>query len=115
LRFRFHGLDTASHLVSVFIAVVICCATRVTEPPRTLDELKAFVANALVVDKPVPEWVFGIFDELSVVEDSMTLSRVQLRKISKISEPLDVVYDRLTNQPCCHTFVTIKLVVFRTT
>ena len=107
--------DTASHLVLVLIAVVICCATRVTEPPRRLDEIKAFVANALIVDKPVPEWVFQIFDELSVVEDSMTLSRVQLRKISETSEPLNVAYDRSTNQLCCRTFVTIKLAVFRPT
>ena len=76
--------DTASHLA--FIAVVICCATRVTEPPRTLDELKIFVANDVVVDIPIPEWVFRIFDELSVLEDSMTLSRVSLRNIFKALE-----------------------------
>jgi hypothetical protein len=51
-----------------------------------LDELKVFLENDLAADEPVPEWVFRTIDILSTIEDSMTLSRVQLRKIFKASE-----------------------------
>jgi hypothetical protein len=37
-------------------------------------------AKDIIVDKPIPAWFFQILDDLHEVEDSVTLSHINLRK-----------------------------------
>ena len=96
--------------------VQLCCGTRGDiEHPRNLDEAIAF-ARDIIVDKPIPEWLFQILDELHEVEASATVSNVQLRKISFflkiLIRPIHEKNKFIPNQPSYRTFVIIRLAIF---
>jgi hypothetical protein len=55
-------------------------------------------AKDIIVDKPIPTWFFQIIDDLHEVEDSVTLSHINLRKFPS-SEFLRSIHESRSTSP----------------
>jgi hypothetical protein len=68
-----------------------------------LDEIKAFVRD-MIVDKPIPGWLFQLLDELHEVEADVTISNVRLREFPGVLQNLwRSTHDSSTSSDVLHS------------